>query len=529
MTCMPAYTEPKYLLGDGVSVVRDKKSDIYSLGILLWELSSGVPPFHGLSTMAILLEISKDRREKIIENTPLSYTDLYCGCWSSDPNQRPALDKIKLEPEKLSAKSTVEFIINNVTALDHQAKTPLTESLIFVNNALKESKTKICDYNDFTILDKIGGSNSGYVEKARWKSHECIVALKSLKVEMDLGFILLMNVELLQTLYEISEKHHPNIRHFYGIDKENNERYFLIFQHADSNLSDYLKENFEKLTWNDKIRMATEIAMGLIHLHEGIKRIIHQELHSMNILVHENRMLIADFSMPKWKSVSTITTSHGIPAYVDPRYLANHKYELDEKSNVYSFGVILWEISSGRSPFKSLKGRDEITYQIFSGKRETPVEGTPEPYIQLYSRCWDYDPDKRPEIQEELEDIRAIKKSGILATLTVEQKTNTKNLPKDYKSVSPISDQKNVKFLDQMESSEQIEINNSVLKIMSISNSFLNGLTKHHQKVELFQKDSRKLSQKLNKSMISNYLLEEVEMDFCLLPFMKNVIIKAQH
>ncbi|CAG8677170.1 15471_t:CDS:2 [Gigaspora margarita] len=142
----------------------------------------------------------------------------------------------------LEAKSTVEFIINNVTALDHQAKTPLTESLIFINNALKESKTNICDYNDFTILDKIGGSNSGYVEKARWKSHECIVALK-----------------------------------------------------------------------------------------------------------------------------------------------------------------------------------------------------------------------------KALEDLRAIKKSGILETLPVEQKINTKNLPKDYKSVSPISAHKNVKFLDQMESSEQIEINQSVL------------------------------------------------------------------
>ncbi|RIB17418.1 kinase-like domain-containing protein [Gigaspora rosea] len=332
------------------------------------------------------------------------------------------------------------------------------------DNALKESKINICDYNDFTILDKIGESNSGYVEKALWKSHERIIALKSLKIEMDLNENIIREfVAELQTLQEISKEHHPHILHFYGIAKENNERYFLIFQHADSNLRNYLKENFDKLTWNDKIRMATEIAMGLIHLHEGIKRIIHQELHSMNILVHENKMLIADFSMPKWKGESTNTTSHGIPAYMDPRYLANHKYKIDEKSNVYSFGVILWEISSGRSPFKSLKGRDEITYQIFAGKRETPVEGTPEPYIQLYSRCWDDDPDKRPEIQEVLDDLRTIKKSGILDNLPVEQKINTKNLPKDYKSVSPISAHKNVKFLDQMESSEQIGINKSVL------------------------------------------------------------------
>ncbi|CAG8675826.1 24634_t:CDS:2, partial [Dentiscutata erythropus] len=55
------------------------------------------------------------------------------------------------------------------------------------DNALKESKIDIYDYNEFTILEKIGKSNSGYVEKALWKSNERIVALKSLKVEMDLS------------------------------------------------------------------------------------------------------------------------------------------------------------------------------------------------------------------------------------------------------------------------------------------------------------------------------------------------------
>ncbi|CAG8803109.1 39513_t:CDS:2, partial [Gigaspora margarita] len=156
------------------------------------------------------------------------------------------------------------------------------------DNALKESKINICDYTSFTILDKIGESNSGYVEKAFWKSHGRIIALKSLKVEMDLNENIIREfVAELQTLHEISEEHHPHILQFYGIAKDNKE--------------------------------------------------------------------------------------------------------------------------------------------------------------------------------QALEDLRAIKKSGILDNLPAEHKTNTKNLPKDYKSVSPISDQKKVKFLDQMESSEQIEINQSVL------------------------------------------------------------------
>ncbi|CAG8479206.1 184_t:CDS:2, partial [Cetraspora pellucida] len=236
MACTPAYTEPKYLLGEGKSVVLDKKSDIYSLGILFWELSSGVPPFYGLSTVAIILEISKNQREKIIANTPLGYIDLYSKCWSSNPDQRPTLDKIKIELEKLSTETTVKFIINNITTHNQQAISPLTENLIFINDVteisddyfrdnkrvsfkendfqydesnvdtvfvgstsgeedlkldasdvlidslekiINENEISLYDHNEFTNFSNIGKT----IEKAYWKNRGLTVALKSLKID----------------------------------------------------------------------------------------------------------------------------------------------------------------------------------------------------------------------------------------------------------------------------------------------------------------------------------------------------------
>ncbi|CAG8848974.1 10256_t:CDS:2, partial [Racocetra persica] len=77
-----------------------------------------------------------------------------------------------------------------------------------------------------------------------------------------------------------------------------NNQYNLILQlAAEGNLREYLRRNFLKLDWSDKLRFAQEIAEGLLFLHDN--GIFHRDLHSKNILVHNRRMLIADFGVSK--------------------------------------------------------------------------------------------------------------------------------------------------------------------------------------------------------------------------------------
>ncbi|RIB22661.1 kinase-like domain-containing protein, partial [Gigaspora rosea] len=92
-----AYIEPQCIIQCEQKVKRDKKSDIYSLGVLFWELTSGVPPFYGLSKFATWDKIRDYKREKTIAYTPTNYMNLYQKCWSSNPNQRPKLEWILSE------------------------------------------------------------------------------------------------------------------------------------------------------------------------------------------------------------------------------------------------------------------------------------------------------------------------------------------------------------------------------------------------------------------------------------------------
>ncbi|RIB04059.1 kinase-like domain-containing protein [Gigaspora rosea] len=196
----------------------------------------------------------------------------------------------------------------------------------------------------------------------------------------------------LQILQEVS--FHPNITELYGITRDSNMNYYLILQRADYNLREYLRTNFSQLQWDDKLNIAENIACGLKFLHDN--NIIHRDLHTKNILVFKGKVMIADFGHSLYEASEELDINYyGVPAFVEPRFLNDQSYKLDKKSDIFSLGVILWEVSSGQIPFKSAQDI-EIIHRMLLGGRETPVEGTPQKYVELYKQCWDQDPENRP-------------------------------------------------------------------------------------------------------------------------------------
>ncbi|POG77709.1 kinase-like domain-containing protein [Rhizophagus irregularis DAOM 181602=DAOM 197198] len=173
-------------------------------------------------------------------------------------------------------------------------------------------------------------------------------------------------------------------------------------------LKNYLKENFNNLTWNDKYNFAYQLACAVSCLHnEGI---VHRDLHSGNVLVHRNIIKLSDFGLSKRIESSSNTQSKlfGIIPYVDPN--STQIFSLNEKSDIYSVGVLFWEISSGQLPYysKSEQYDIDLALEISQGLREEPAPNTPKDYVEIYTECWNGEPDKRPTINQIVERLKTI-------------------------------------------------------------------------------------------------------------------------
>ncbi|UZO08229.1 uncharacterized protein OCT59_028487 [Rhizophagus irregularis] len=167
----------------------------------------------------------------------------------------------------------------------------------------------------------------------------------------------------------------------------------------DCSLRAYLEKNFTSLTWEDKYELAYQIVCAVSNLHE--KGIVHGDLHSGNVLIHQNTVELADFGLSnRMKKVSEQQTRFDTALYTDPKGSTTQQYSLNEKNDVCGIGMILWEISSGQPPFKLESCDGNSNLEILQDYRETIVSDTPIDYSNLFIECWDGEPNNRPSMNQ---------------------------------------------------------------------------------------------------------------------------------
>ncbi|CAB5204588.1 unnamed protein product [Rhizophagus irregularis] len=175
------------------------------------------------------------------------------------------------------------------------------DSVDWVEKAINENYIKYYNCSEFTNIKEINGNGSaGKIYQANWKGADSPLVIKS-SYKLTIKEI----VNELKIQREID--FHPNILRFYGISRLENQmnKFSLIIEYADSgSLHSYLKENFNKLEWCDKYRLALQLASAVECIHnEGI---IHCDLHAHNVLIHQNNIKLADFGLSRKTSEASI-------------------------------------------------------------------------------------------------------------------------------------------------------------------------------------------------------------------------------
>ncbi|GES78413.1 kinase-like domain-containing protein [Rhizophagus clarus] len=202
----------------------------------------------------------------------------------------------------------------------------------------------------------------------------------------------------------ISNKH-SHIVQCYGLTKNPLDgNYILVIYKLDYNLKEYLYNNHNKLTWEKRIQIIDEIVYAVSRIHS--ENAIHRDLHSGNVLYHNaNVLCISDlgFCGPADKPLNSI---YGNLPYIAPEVISGKGTSF--ASDIYSIGMLMWEISSGQSPFINFENDYELALKIISGMRPKIIPGTPLEYKKLMVQCWEADPTKRPDINTLFNEIAKI-------------------------------------------------------------------------------------------------------------------------
>ncbi|MGB7604042.1 MAG: Stk1 family PASTA domain-containing Ser/Thr kinase [Lutisporaceae bacterium] len=203
--------------------------------------------------------------------------------------------------------------------------------------------------NRYEIIEKIGGGGMALVYKAKCRLLNRFVAVKILRAEFteDEEFVKKFKRES-QAAASLS---HPNIVGIYDVGMEDNIYYIVMEYIKGQTLKDLIKHK-GALGIDFATNIAIQISSALEHAHKN--HIVHRDIKSHNIMIREdNSVKVTDFGIARAISSSTITNTGNVIGsvhYFSPEQ-ARGGYT-DEKSDIYSLGIVMYELMTGRLPFE---------------------------------------------------------------------------------------------------------------------------------------------------------------------------------
>jgi len=221
--------------------------------------------------------------------------------------------------------------------------------------------------NRYEIIEEIGVGGMAFVYKARCRLLNRNVAVKVLKPEFakDDTFVKRFKTEA-QSAASLT---HPNIVSVYDVGEENGINYIIMELLESRTLKDHIEKK-GALSTEETLKISMQIASALEAAHK--EHIIHRDIKPQNIVLNKSMVAkVTDFGIAKATTSSTITnfgTTMGSVHYFSPEH-AKGGYT-DEKSDIYSLGVVMYEMATGRVPFNS----DSAVSVALKHIQEVPIE-----------------------------------------------------------------------------------------------------------------------------------------------------------
>ncbi|KAM1009873.1 hypothetical protein ACFX13_046127 [Malus domestica] len=264
---------------------------------------------------------------------------------------------------------------------------------------------------NFTTL--LGQGSFGPVYKAKMPAGE-VVAVKVLASNSKQG-----EKEFQREVSLLGRLHHRNLVNLVGYCVDKGQRMLIYEFLSNGSLSNLLySEEQQVLSWDERLQIALDISHGIEYLHEGaVPPVIHRDLKSANILLDESlRAKVADFGLSKEEVYDGRNSGlKGTYGYIDPVYISTNQFTM--KSDIYSFGIIIFELITAIHPHQNLMeyvslaamapdGVDEILDKQLVG--ECNIEEV-RMLAKVAHKCLHQLPRKRPSIAEVSQAILKIK------------------------------------------------------------------------------------------------------------------------
>ncbi|POG63368.1 kinase-like domain-containing protein, partial [Rhizophagus irregularis DAOM 181602=DAOM 197198] len=162
--------------------------------------------------------------------------------------------------------------------------------------------------------------------------------------------------------------------------------------------------------WSSKLKILNHIISGLKEIHQ--KQMVHHDFHVGNILFNEIfgissniKIYISDMGLCREVGNIDKTTIYGVMPYVAPEVLRGKPYTL--AADIYSFGMIMYFVATEKQPFANCAHDELLALDICKGIRpEINEPEAPKCYIDLMKKCWDTDPNNRPDAIKVEDSIR---------------------------------------------------------------------------------------------------------------------------